>query len=435
MKRGGLWLTVGALLLVLCYGVAALYRLRVARGDVFPEYSSLRADPLGVRALYDAAGFLPGCESMRWLHPAERLQAGAGDVVFVVGLDYGWSRTLDEDAWAALDRAAVAGARVVVAWRADTARPGDGKRARELRADPWLTPESDPKAEKAKDKAGADSGDTKDKEAGQKAGKYGKSADGKDIAEASSEAHAGPSRYATMYERRWGFRLGRRELMKHAGDADAFRGEDAALAWPAILARWRSDLFFVTRPGDGWRVLYRRGSEPVMIERARGAGSVTLLADSFVLSNEAVQRERATPVLATFFGDARRVVFVESHLGVQIESGVAVLARHYGLGGAALTALILTGLWIWRRATPLAPILPEDDEVRLTLAPTAGLEALLRRAVAPAKLFSACMDAWRPTASASDQRRLADTPRADAVNDPVAAYNAATKTLSHKRIT
>ncbi len=418
MKRGGLWLTVGALLLVLCYGVAALYRLRVARGDVFPEYSSLRADPLGVRALHDAAGFLPGCESVRWLRPAERLQAGAGDVVFVVGLDHGRSRTFDEDAWSALDRAAVAGARVVVAWRSDAARPGDGKWAREMRADPWLVPEPDSKDAKLKDT--------------EKTGTDGKSSDG---SSAEADANDSSSRYATAHERRWGFRLGRRELIKHDGDADAFRGADAALAWPATLARWRSDLFFLTRPGDGWRVLYRRGAEPVMIERARGAGSVTLLADSFVLSNEAVQRERATPVLAALIGDAHRVVFVESHLGVQVESGVAVLARHYGLGGAALTALVLTGLWIWRRATPLAPILPEDEEVRLALAPTAGLEALLRRAVAPPKLFSACMDAWRPTATATDQRRITETPPADAVNDPVAAYNAATKTLSHKRIT
>jgi hypothetical protein len=182
-------------------------------------------------------------------------------------------------------------------------------------------------------------------------------------------------------------------------------------------------------------VLYRRGTEPVMMERTRGAGSVTLMADSFVLSNEAVQRERATPVLADLIGEARRVVFVESHLGVEIESGVSVLARRYGLGGAALTALVLAGLWIWRRATPLAPIIPEEAEVRLALAPTAGLEALLRRAVSPAKLFAACMEAWRPHAAAGDQRRLAASPPPGGGTDPVAAYNATTRTLSHKRIT
>lgn len=424
MKRAGLWLIVAGLVLGLFYGVSALYRLRIARGDVFPEYSSLRADPLGVRALHDAAGLLPGRESVRWLRPLERLQAGAGDVVFVTGLDRKWGGALDDGGWLALDRAAVAGARVVVAWRAEAAQADDGKRAREVHADPWLTPEVEPKNAKQE---GATKADSKKKDE--------KSAEAEKTGETHLPANEPPPRHATDHERRWGFRLGRRELVKRNEDADALRGEDAPAAWPATLTRWRSNLFFLPRAGEGWRVLYRRGAEPVMIERARGAGSVTLLADSFVLSNEAMQRERATPVLATLFGDARRVVFVESHLGVEIESGVAVLARRYGLGGAALTALVLAGLWIWRRATPLAPILPEDEEVRLVLAPTAGLEALLRRAVSPAKLFTACVEAWRPNAAAGDQRRLEAAPPPGGGSDPVASYNAATKTLSHKRIT
>ncbi|MFA6959588.1 MAG: hypothetical protein WC205_02420 [Opitutaceae bacterium] len=426
MKRGGLWLIVGGLVLVLFYGVSSLYRLRISRGDLFPEYSSMRADPLGVRAMYDAAGLLPGREALRWLRPVGRLQAGAGDVVFVAGVDSGWGGGLDEDGWTALDRAAVAGAHVVVAWHADTARPEDGKEMREMRADPWLAPEVKPKDDKIND--------TPKKSADKKEEK-GDDADSDKQETPARTVHASPPRYATEHERRWGFRLGRRELVKHTGDADALRGADAPADWPVALARWRSDLFFMPKAGEGWRELYQRGAEPVMMERARGAGSVTLLADSFVLSNEAVQRERATAVLASLFGDAKRVIFVESHLGVEIESGVAVLARRYGLGGAALTALVLAGLWIWRRATPLAPIIPEDAEVRLTLAPTAGLEALLRRAVPPAKLFTACLDAWKHTAAAGDQRRLEAAPTPAGVErDPVAAYNAATRTLSHKRL-
>lgn len=416
MKRGGTWVVVGALMFGLFYGVAALYRLRIGRGDVFPAYSSLRADPLGTRALHDAVALLRGREAVRWMRPTERLQAGAGDLVVVAGVaGGGWGGGLDEDAWSALDRAAVAGARVVIAWRAEAAEPGDAKRARELRDDPWL---AKPEGEKVRVKG------ENDKE------KENENENGND-----KEKGRVVRRYAEEFERRWGFRLARRELVVRTESPDAVRGEDAPGAWPEAVARWKSDLFFMPRAGEGWRVLYRRGTEPVMIERARGAGAVTLLADSFVLSNEAVQRERATAMLATLLGDARRVVFVESHLGVEVESGVAVLARRYGMGGAALTALVLAGLWIWRRAIPLAPMMPEDDEVRLVLAPTAGLEALLRRAVSPAKLYAACVEAWASHAAAGDKRRLDATPVAGAEKNPVAAYNAATKTLSHKRIT
>ncbi len=424
MRRAGLWLIVGGLMLGLFLGVAGLYRLRVARGDVFPEYSSLRADPLGVRAMHDGAGLLPGRESVRWLRPLERLQAGAGDVVFVAGLRRGSGRSPEDDGWAALDRAAVAGARVVVAWRAEAAQPEDWNTVREMRTDPWLKPEVKPKEATPKKDVEAGSKEKNDNATpSRKGGKF-----------PSLDNEALPV-HASDFERRWGFRLARRELVKRVEDADAVRGEDAPALWPATLPRWQSDLFFMPRAGDGWKVLYRRGAEPVMVVRTRGAGSVMLLADSFLLSNEAVQRERATPVLAAVLGDARRVIFVESHLGVEVESGVAVLARRYGLGGAALTALVLAGLWIWRRATPLAPILPEDEEIRLSLTPTAGLEALLRRAVTPAKLFTACLDAWRPHATESDRRRLAAAPPSAGAGDPVSAYNAATRTLSHKRLT
>lgn len=413
MKRGSAWFLVVAFGLVLIFGVAALYRLRVARGDVFPAYSSLRADPLGTRALHDAAGLLPGSEAQRWTRPLQRLDAGAGDVVFVAGLR---SRNLDTEDWLALDKLAVRGARVVIAWRAEASRSGDTERVRAIRETGWKKAEEAEapiKVEESKE-------EPEDKD------------DEEDEARVRVAKRLLPV-YAGEHETRWGFRLLRRDLVVRAGADDAVLDATAAADWPASLPRWRSDLFFLPREDAGWNVWYRRGTEPVLMERKRGAGSVVLLADSFVLSNEAVQRERATPVLVALLEGAGRVVFVESHLGVTTETGIAVLARRYGLTGAAGAALLFAVLWIWRRASPLAPIPPEDDEVRLVLAPTAGLEALLRRAVAPAKLFAACLDAWRAGASSGDLRRLQGAPP-PADGDPVAAYNAATRSLSHRKL-
>lgn len=432
MRRHGSWMFVAGLLLALGLGVAALYRLRVARGDVFPAYSSLRADPLGTRALHDAAALLPGREVLRWLRAPERLETEPGDVVLVVGVDRPLRRVPAADEWAALDRLAVGGARVVVAWRAETAQTGDGSRVREIRAAPWTEPPPETPAERAR----REKKEKEEKEAG-----YDEDAVEKDSTPADDEKaeeeralrRTELARHATPEERRWGVRVLRRELVTREDDPDARRGEDAPADWPEMLPRWRSDLFFLPRPEDGWRVLYRRGAEPVMLERRRGAGSLTLLADGFLLSNEAVWRDRATPVLAALLGDARRVIFLESHLGLKIDSGLAVLARRYGLAAAAFTAAALAGLWIWRRASPLAPILPEDEEVRLTLAPTAGLEALLRRAVTPPKLFSACLDAWRQTATEGDRRRLEAAPTTTDA-DPVAAYNTTTRALSRKKL-
>ena len=105
MKRRGALVLVFVLGLLLLWGVTSVYRLRVARGDLFPAYSTLRADPLGTRALHDAARLLPGRRVERWTRPASRLEAGPGDLILVAGI----RRELDEEYWTALDRAAIAG--------------------------------------------------------------------------------------------------------------------------------------------------------------------------------------------------------------------------------------------------------------------------------------------------------------------------------------
>jgi hypothetical protein len=410
MTRGGGWLMLAVLAVLLGWGVAEVYRLRVARGDVFPEYSTLRADPIGARALHDAVSLLPGRRVERWTRPAARLVAGEGDVVFLLGL----RRDLEEEFWAVLDRAAVAGASVVVAWKAETSGVGDGSIARAMRDDPWKQAQAGPETAKREGDA------AEERDAAEREGSEGR----------VREPPGGP---ASAHERRWGFRLSRRELLTRGTEGDAVRAEGAPSSWPEAWARWRSDLFFLVREDAGWVELYRRGGEKVMMERKRGAGRLVLLADSFPLSNEAAQRERATAVLVDLLGDARRIVFVETHLGVEAEVGVAVLARRYGLGGAALMALLLAGLWIWRRASPLMPVVAEEEELRLSIAPTAGLEALLRRSVPPAELHKTCLEAWRATASAADRARVERAALAGGA-EPVEAYRAVLRALSKKHL-
>ena len=56
LKRTLISLTLALLLAGgLVYGIAHLFALRYEKGDVYPPYSTLRADPLGAKGLYDAA--------------------------------------------------------------------------------------------------------------------------------------------------------------------------------------------------------------------------------------------------------------------------------------------------------------------------------------------------------------------------------------------
>jgi hypothetical protein len=431
MKVGGTKrVLVAALAGVLGWGVVSVYGLRVARGDVFPEYSSLRADPLGVRALHDAVGRLPGREVVRWTRPVQRLVAGEGDLLIVAGVNR-IAGGLSEEEEQALDRAAIAGARVLVAWRAESARPGDGEVARQARKELWgekkLTESASKKGEKSEPKVN----EAAEKKDAKKPTQKEKEADEAKAEKEKERENEPPSVWASKHERRWGYRLLRRELVTRDEQPDATSGEAVPAGWPKQLASWRSDLFFLARAGEGWRTLYRRGGDTVMMTRARGAGEVTLMADSFPLSNEAAQRERASALLAGLLGEARRVIFLETHLGVETEEGVAVLARRYGLSGAAFMALILAGLWFWRQGSSLAPPLEEEAQIRLKIAPTAGLEALLRRAVPLGRLHATCVTAWTATASAAERQRFQQAVAAEG-KEPVAAYRAVQRALAHR---
>src|SRR5204863_8754750 len=67
MLRKPLLTLVCALLLAVlfCYGVSRLFVLRYERGDVYPPYSTLRADPLGTKGIYEALDQLPGVNAER----------------------------------------------------------------------------------------------------------------------------------------------------------------------------------------------------------------------------------------------------------------------------------------------------------------------------------------------------------------------------------
>ncbi|MDA0812249.1 MAG: hypothetical protein O3C21_07690, partial [Verrucomicrobia bacterium] len=53
MKKSLTLALVFGLAALLIAGVYEVFRLRFQAGDIFPEYSTLRADPLGAKAAFD----------------------------------------------------------------------------------------------------------------------------------------------------------------------------------------------------------------------------------------------------------------------------------------------------------------------------------------------------------------------------------------------
>ena len=144
-----------------------------------------------------------------------------------------------------------------------------------------------------------------------------------------------------------------------------------------------------------WEILERSGTQPVVIEKAFGKGTVVLVADSRLFSNESAAAGRHTALLAQIIGGHTRIVFDEAHLGIVESGSVVALARRYRLHGLALGLALVAALFIWRNATSFPPVAaaPREEKVAGRTS-VAGLVTLLRRHIAPDRLASACWQEW-----------------------------------------
>jgi hypothetical protein len=91
-------------------GLVAIFDADFAGGEVYPEYSTLRADPDGAKLLFESLTHLPGLTVTRNFLPLQSL-GGNGSTVVLLGL-----RELDP---AELEKLAKPGNRVVAALRED----------------------------------------------------------------------------------------------------------------------------------------------------------------------------------------------------------------------------------------------------------------------------------------------------------------------------
>lgn len=374
MRARALLLVLGVLL---AWGLATLTLLRFDTGAAYPPYSSLRPDPLGGKALYAALAELDATAVARSFEPLDRLPAAAGTTVILAGAEPGDFAEPSAPTWRSLSALAAAGARVVVAFAPRNSRPEPqilepGQTAPEEEERPAaLLPRSFP----ALAAAALEEDD-----------------DGRPIPESAVREHGG-------------------EQLPES-----------------ILCR--TSLWF-DRLDDNWRVLYRRGEMPVLIERRVGAGTLVLMADAFPLSNEGLRFARESRLLAWLLGEARQVVFDETHLGVTAPAGTMALIRRYRLQPVLATLVVLTLLFAWRAATPLlpAPRPVRDADAASAVSgrdAAAGIAGLLRRGLPPRQLLPAAAESWRQTAGGAGTADPSDLAAVAALaagpGDPVSTY-------------
>jgi len=177
--------------------------------------------------------------------------------------------------------------------------------------------------------------------------------------------------------------------------------------------------------------LYNADKEPAMIERDYGKGSIVLAADSYFLSNEAMRAERDPLLIACLVGSSNRVVFDETHLGLDENPGIASLIREFNLGWLIAAIAILAGLFIWQQSSPFLPPRGGDEGERIVTGKdsASGFVNLLRRGITPRRLVQACVEQWKKSFAGRPGKFTAALERIDAAaaqgaETPLASYRA-----------
>jgi hypothetical protein len=415
------------LLLVACtvvfvLGIARLFALRFESGDVYPPYSSLRADPLGTSALYESLGRMPEISVSRDFSANDELPEGRDTAyLHLAGKSDEW-RELPEDTFREVESFARSGGRLVVALNPETTKPYL-ETAREERL-----------KEDARTGKPVDAGKTN-------AVPIKPARVRKDMRDGQEEL----LREISLKER-WGIDFAFKSLP--TGERDSYaRMEVENHDEPDLPSSvsWHSGLYF-TNLDKAWKVVYARGKDPVMVERKFGSGSVVFCTDSYFLSNEAMLKERHADLLAWVIGGSRRVVFDEAHLGIVQEPGVAMLVRKYRLHGLVAGLLLLAGLFIWKSSARFAPGAAEEQtEDYVTGKDSAtGFVNLLRRHISSREVLEVCLTEWRksvasgkyPASRLQRARAAMDAENAlpPAQRHPVATYLAICRALNDRTV-
>ena len=394
LKRALITLAGIMLAFGLLYGVVYLCLIRFSAGDVYPPLSSLRADPLGMKALHDAvreAGF----NAERNYRPIQYLNAGQHEpfTLFYGGVSF--ETQIDLDEWSDLLQAAAQGNRVVLAFapvsftktRCESARPPKPAASPKPATTPSSAPTPNPMASPrpSPTAVAANAPDAKASPAKTPRRRARKS-------DSEETRHREYGSFAEALER-----LGVKLQKEPAWDRVQLKARAADSSLEPVLS-WHS-AGWLDRKTAHQKVLYRCTRKPVIIECEVGRGSVVVSTDSFFISNEAMRDERAPRLLSRLVGGNRRVVFDESHHGVSEQTGIAGLMRAYHLESVFGVLALIAALYVWKNASPLLPRVRGEgeasrDDVVAGRNATEGFVNLLRRSIPHSRVVAACVEEW-----------------------------------------
>jgi hypothetical protein len=337
------WTNAAAYLILIACLAALLFfglrtfLLRLETGDSFPEYSTYRADPKGLKALYDSLQATEVVGVARRLQSSKILPSGEARALVVAGVGADQLTASNEDAQL-FDHWLATGGRLIIALRPERTRESD-----------------------------SDSGER-----------------------AKLETVETPAISWRSLIRRWGVEL---------APLEGFHPTSVNSRQFGQISRWFGGNYF-DHLAPEWKVIAAQGKRAVIVERPFARGSLVLLSDSYPLSNEALAVDRNTGFLLWSISGCREVLFEETHLGLSERPGVMTLALRYGLQGTLISIVANLFLFIWKSQYTLLPRIKTEQDipgVRGYSSEQAFLN-LLRRTIPQKKLLGVCIENFLKTA-------------------------------------
>jgi hypothetical protein len=315
-----------------------MFRIRLETGDSYPEYSTYRADPKGLKAFYESLQATDQIQVSRRLQTSKILPSGENQLLVVAGLRADQQIVSDEDSQL-FDHWVATGGRLLIA----------------LGPEPSQLLKTSPSS--------------------------------RTIQEDKGNPSSIPWR---IFIRRWGAQIAPLSDISSATATSTLFG---------LIPRWLGRNFF-DRLTPEWKVIAGQGGKDVIVERAFGRGSIVLLADSYPLSNEALATDRNTGFLLWLIDNRRGVLFDETHLGLTEHPGIMTLANRFGLQGTLFSFVAVLLLFIWKCQYTLLPRAKLDRNC-LIVSGNSSDQAflnLLPRAVPSRDLLKVCISTWLKTA-------------------------------------
>jgi hypothetical protein len=332
------WVVViGGLLALFFFGLQNL-KVRLETSDSFPEYSTYRADPKGLRAFYESLQSTDLVQVSRRLQSSKILPSGENRVLVLAGVGADQETVTDEDA-ALFTHWLQTGGRLIIALRPEKILSSKGQLA------PGASQE---------------------------------------------EKEGRPFVPWQTLIRRWGADL------IPVSETHASTVTSTSFG---TLPRWLGRNSFDRLTSD-WKVIAAQGNKNVIIERPFAQGSIVLLADTYPLSNEALAADRNTAFLLWLIDNRRGVQFEETHLGLSEQPGIMTLAQRYGLQGTLISIVAVLLLFIWKCQYTLVPR-TRTDQNRSTVAGSSSDQvflSLLQRTLSQKDLLGVCITTWLKTA-------------------------------------